>query len=441
MKTKEKISFKQISYDKYDESYIDEDANYIDQKIRDIVYSTLNKKLDLDQFKVLLANNVTDMKCYEFFTSKDVEKIYNEILKTFPSIISKYKIERVQLTILFYINRFLYQIFERLNIKNRRLKKNVILHLSHKHTLKVLKEAKAYLVNQISRLITFISPNISQIYELLYKYTDIDEDNLILTCLERFICNVSYKYNPLKIKNLDAFVKLIFKRIISLILKTNINKDEEIDEVSTKYCLVSTYEEFNNFNLVNKYEFLVEILKSLTYDKEKYFVFLESYNILNENYKLFTKSLNPFRLLEFIERQSYDGSNFSLYLKMYDDFQECFNILANKNLKDTLKSKYKTLYFLLKSFTFFVGKDKNDFKININALVLKSHLTIELRSLFGSVLDEKVIETVAKEITSKTFAFMANHIFLDPINLTPITNLDKNKLIKDIVKLYISFLK
>jgi len=434
------IKYNELRYDTDDKyNWIDDFAPRFDKIVRNIVYDYLNSilKRKLDSIKTNIENNPNNLQSYVFITNKDVRNIYNKVY-LYPTYVSVYGELRINMLISFYIARFIYQFYNTIIPKKNRKKgliTKIISYTLHTVVFGVLKNVRPYIISQISRLMSFSESIISKVYDMLYSYTHVDKETFIIACLHRFSGNIIYKYNPLKIKDYNAFLKTIFKYIMTSILRTPIST---VDEDVPRYQIVNKYDQFKDINIYNSYDFLLHIYNSI----ETAYIFRDYtltkrilYDTITDNYSKMNVVQNPVRLLYYIYN-NIEYNNLYFFSQTYSDDKFLFNILSDTNISYNIKNNYPTLYNLIKAITI-VPKD---IKNNSNGVILSSRVIYN--SIYRKLLLDLDTEYVnnfinddIRDISKFLHTSFKSSIFLSPVTLTPIEIRDRYVLADEVSKL------
>jgi len=437
-----------------DDPYPSEEHELIDKKIHKYTYDILNKYVyeNMDSYIHLVKVDRSNFEKILIAQPKLIKEILSKLENDYPSLYSIFDPSIIELDILHHISRYLYDFSEYLQkysgvtLYLRKYRRSFILNNIYRGAFKVLKSARSFLYQQISHLLSYNIRNFERIFSLLYTYTELDEDKIIVNCIDSFCGNIIYKVCPLKAKNAAAVVKSLYRRILRYMFSVTLtDDDDETDVLDSSYRIIYDISELERLNIQSKYSFLLSMLNtayelSTNYTinnlpmNKKYYI-----DYVKQNYIKYSRTnINIFRFLYFYIHNNID-ENKHIFKYMYNDLIELMRIVSEDRYKEDIKSKYPELYRFIKSIAV-VNEEQKRSMFNLRRDMLESYLKSKLSFKLGLHLNDEFLNEIASALSKYTYNYMKNTIFIHSITEEPIVPFDVTQFCKELTDLYIEFL-
>jgi ribosomal protein S25 len=432
----------------YDEPYPSKNHEIVAKKIKEIVYKHLNKLIEKHHERIvqLLKVKRPEPNDLIILDEKTLTKIKREVENAFPTIYMLFSKIHIGLAIMHYVSRFLLEYSEILREQGYKVNARSFL-LSNIYSVFLTKfsDVRTYLLQQACHLIVYSQRLSDKVTNILYNYTDIDEDKLILNCVNVYCTNIVYKYDIMKSKDLDATIKAFYKKVLGYVFLIDVG---DITSESTRCRVVTNIDEIQLLTPKQRAEFLTNIfmtiqehisenyLESLTLGK-KYLV-----DYVNEMYKIQDKVvMNVVRLLLSVVYNNINVARHK-YQEIYNDFIELSKILIDEKYKEYIERNYPELYRFAKSIVIPVkGKQLSKFRNKISPKKFTEVLVEKFSiSKYGKELGEDVILDISKNVAIRAFRYFSNTIFLHPFTQEPIMIRDQLKFLDNFARLVVNFL-
>jgi len=433
------------------DAFEDVSLEILDKTIHDTVYTNLNNavldKIEEHKYIAKVKGARYFAKTETILTQDYVRNIYDRILSSLPTAIEKVGKVKFELALFHYINRFLYDYFyyvlnsvdpEKAQQQVKNYFKFFSLNNTYKYIFPVCYTLRSYLFQQALNLFVYNRKKYENIISLFETYTTVDEDELIMVCVTTYIANMSLKQNPLKIKNLNAFIKASYRKVLNYVLTRSLTLEDSDDEIDTSFLVTSSESEIElSANAQVRYRFLINMLRMIKNRIDNFNVNICNtpqkilFRTIKDNYNFFNSTTtNIFRLL-YVLMNNDSFPNYDLYVYLYDDYIDLLKFFYDSKFKTEARNEYPELFPFIRAIA--VVNNRSRSIIPFSRRGFNEYLKSDLNLRYN--LQSDFTEIISNEISRKIYEYFQSVIFVNPLTGAPISKVNIDKLYSDITKL------